>query len=255
MNMNAALTRLHGALEQNPVEEANTKLEAFFKWEKVLETYAAVWPGHFQRDQKKRLGMWETINSFFEKLSKYFPLASIDFGYGSDWEDWASSYIPFEPANWYDPECVEEWQSLTAKVLYEFGDEVESDWGSLEKITGIKIDRPAEWKMGDRLNWKRFNREVKKMPGGKGFLKAFALVRHDTGFALLDLTYEDMGECTDEWDPKTIRLVIAHAKRMDAFQKQAQRVIDQYDKEPKRLAEILSKVVAVWKRCLQKGKT
>jgi hypothetical protein len=166
--MNAALSRLHGALEQDPVEEANTKLEAFFKWEKVLETYAAVWPRHFQRDQKKRLGMWETINSFFEKLSKYFPLASIDFGYGSDWEDWASSYIPFEPANWYDPECVEEWQSLTAKVLYEFGDEVESDWASLEKITGIKIDRPAEWKMGDRLRWKRISQGVCARPARHG---------------------------------------------------------------------------------------
>jgi hypothetical protein len=252
MELTTALQTLKREVSSDPVEDAADKLKAFLRWVRVLDVYAEIWPGQYHKDYKSGLGIWEIVSSFWEKLGRYFPIMEFDGTLDSDWEDWASEYIPYELANYYDEENVEEWTSLAARLFYDFNTPEADSWKKLELLTGKELPKPKELVGGENFDWKRFERGVKSLRGGKGFLKAFQMVRHETGFVLLDETYASMGECIDTWDAETVRGAIEQGKRTSQFQREAQRAIDYFDEHPEKLNWILERVVRLWMDCIRK---
>jgi hypothetical protein len=248
-----ALNALERELGVDPVQDAAQKLSAFMKWNLILDVYAELWPRLFRNDWKKGKGIWDVIESFFGRLSKYVPLWNISMESSEDLMEMASSYIPYELANPYDPEWMDDCESLTAKVLYEFCDPEGDSWEELAKKAKRAVRGPEAWVDGRKFREEEFKKQVEALPGGKGFMKAFELVRHETGFGLLDMTYDSFGDSCDTWDIENVRMAIEVGKEMNKYLDQALRAIRRYDACPQKLGEMIERVTLIWNGCIEEG--
>lgn len=244
-----ALRTLQQALSDDPVEDAAEKLGDFLKWNQVVDVYAAIWPRLYKFDWNKGIGIWEVIQSFFDRLGRYFPLMDISMESQEDLLEWASATIPYELANPFDPEGRDDWGSLAARVFADFYNPEGDGWADLKQAAGREVKGPGIFPSGRPFNSEKFTQRIEALRGGKGFLKAFELVRHDTGFMLLDMTYDEYGDICDEWDVETVKEAIETGKEMNRFIKKALRAIRFLDANPKKLADWVERAARISREC------
>jgi hypothetical protein len=212
----------------------------------ILDLYRVLWPSEYKREN----GTIEDImRAFYGRVERELPIADYDWeeAVEADGEDWFPEWIPFYSITPYPFECVDDWESLSAKMIHAlwrgsvYGEG--TSFEELQESTGVFIPRVrcGPPNIGGRI--KEIRRSVK---GGGIFQKAFWIINHDSDNFFVDNEEEDMCNMQIRWSVEEIRSAKKRLGQAERLFQEAKKICEEYDRDLARFARLLKRIVFVW---------
>jgi len=214
-----------------------------------VDMYRDLFPDEFEQETG---GLDERLMSFYVKLSENLPMPDTDWieenRFESEDADWFPEDIPFLSITPYESECVSEWESLSARVIYEiwwisgFREQPEA-WTELEKKTKSTIPIPKELKTE---RWGQVVKRITALPGGARFLRAFKVISHNAGNFFVDNDDEMMCSANVPWKRDHVKDALKEIREAEVMFKDTRRICGRYDRHLQGFTRLLTKVIEIW---------